>query len=58
MQDQRSKPKNPSELDLLRQRIIDLETENAEIPELGNKLLKFAEVEVEKKRLRQIKLIG
>ncbi|CAG8649844.1 7183_t:CDS:1, partial [Diversispora eburnea] len=29
-------------------------TENAEIPELRNKLLKFAEAEVENKRLRQI----
>ncbi|CAG8534607.1 11580_t:CDS:2, partial [Scutellospora calospora] len=54
MQDQRDKPKDLSELDLLRQRIIDLETENAEIPELRNKLLKFAEVETENKRLRQI----
>ncbi|CAG8759449.1 18079_t:CDS:1, partial [Gigaspora rosea] len=54
MQDQRDKPKDLSELDLLRQRIINLETENAEIPELRNKLLKFAEVEAENKRLRQI----
>ncbi|RHZ76668.1 hypothetical protein Glove_194g15 [Diversispora epigaea] len=35
MQDQRDKPKDLSELDLLRQRIIDLETENVEFPNLG-----------------------
>ncbi|CAG8544069.1 2458_t:CDS:2 [Diversispora eburnea] len=54
MQDQRNKPNDLSEIDLLRRRIIDLETENAEISELRNKLLKFAEVEAENERLRQI----
>ncbi|CAG8619235.1 8809_t:CDS:2 [Cetraspora pellucida] len=54
MQDQRDKPKDLSEIDLLKQRIIDLETDNAEIPELKKKLLKFDEIEAENKRLRQI----
>ncbi|CAG8853899.1 21980_t:CDS:1, partial [Gigaspora margarita] len=54
MQDQRDKPKDLSEIDLLKQRIIDLETENAKIPELKKKLLKFDEIEAENKRLGQI----
>jgi hypothetical protein len=41
MQGQRDKLKDLSEIDLLKQRIIVLETENAEIPELKKKLLKL-----------------